>query len=124
MLSYHPSTIFVHSLNNGLFQFIYPLFQQLCFIRFAIPHLIYFYGHSDEFEEVTPLFDYWRNKIDFGLIPGIQAVCVVPSLLSSKFKSYSNYKILKMTKSSNLESKIKRITEHLESFHGTFVLII
>jgi hypothetical protein len=58
MLSYHPSTIFVHSLNNDLFQFIYPLFQQLCSIRFTIPHLIYSYDHSDEFEEVKLLFDY------------------------------------------------------------------
>jgi hypothetical protein len=124
MLSYHYSTIFVHSLNNGLFQFIYSLFQQLSSIRFAIPHLLYFYDHSEEFEETKPLFDYWRNRIDFGLLPGIQVVCVVPSLSSSKFESYSNYKILKVTKSSNLESEIKRIMENLESFNGTFVLII
>lgn len=40
------------------------------------------------------------------------------------FESDSNCKILRVTKSSNLESEIFSITNYLNEFNGTFVLII
>jgi hypothetical protein len=55
---------------------------------------------------------------------GIQAVCFVPHISSFLFESFSNSKILGVTKLSNFKSEILKISESIQSFNGTFVHIM